>query len=541
MATKHIFVTGGVISSLGKGITTAALGLIARRMGLNARLQKMDPYLNVDPGTMSPYQHGEVFVTEDGVETDLDLGHYERFTDVNCSRQSNFTSGQIYSSVIEKERRGEYLGKTVQVVPHITDEIKKGITCMDGPEVDVVITEIGGTVGDIEGLSFLEAARQLGHELPRGQTAYVHLTLVPFIRAAGEMKTKPTQQSVGKLREIGIQPDALIVRTERHMPEEQYEKIALFCNVRRGAVLEEKDVDTSIYEVPLRLVEQGLDGVLAELLGLGPRRIDLSDWRDFVERIRSPKRTVRIAVVGKYIQLQDAYKSVYEALTHAGAHHHARVEIARVDSEDIESKGAAAALEGVNGVLVPGGFGNRGIEGKIRAIQFAREKRVPFFGICLGMQCAAIEIARNVLGLARANSAEFDENGPHPIVALMNEQRRVTKMGGTMRLGAYPCRLESGSRARAAYGAPQMSERHRHRYEFNSEYRRRFEDVGVSFSGLSPDGELVEILELKGHPWFVAGQFHPEFKSRPLNPHPLFRDFIGAALGEMKAADGSAV
>jgi CTP synthase len=528
--TKHIFVTGGVVSSLGKGITSAALGLIVRRMGLTVQLQKMDPYLNVDPGTMSPFQHGEVYVTEDGTETDLDLGHYERYTSVDCSRESNYTSGQIYGSIIEKERRGDFLGKTVQVVPHVTDEIKRAITSLDGPHNDVVITELGGTVGDIEGLPFLEAIRQFRGDLPRQDVCYIHLTLVPYLRAAGELKTKPTQQSVGKLREIGIQPDMLIVRTEKHMTEEMYGKISLFCNVPRRAVIEEKDVDTSIYEVPLRLVEQGVDTVLAELLGLGPRHVDLSDWDDFVSRLAEPKRTVPIAVVGKYISLQDAYKSIYEALTHAGTHHHAKVEVRRVDSEQIEKNGAEAELAGVRGVLVPGGFGVRGVEGKVAAVQWARENRVPYWGICLGMQCAVIEIARNVIGLEGANSAEFDEATPHPVIALMDAQRNITKMGGTMRLGSYPCRLAEGSKARQAYGRAEVGERHRHRYEFNNDYREQFEKAGVLFSGLSPDGHLVEIIELEDHPWFVAGQFHPEFKSRPLEPHPLFRDFVAAAL-----------
>ncbi len=535
--TKHIFVTGGVISSLGKGITSASLGLILRRMGLNIRIQKMDPYLNVDPGTMSPFQHGEVYVTEDGAETDLDLGHYERYTGVPCTRQSNFTSGRIYLNILEKERRGDYLGKTVQVVPHVTDEIKKAICSMDGPDVDVVITEIGGTVGDIEGLPFLEAIRQFRHDLPRGEVAYIHVTLVPWIRAAGEMKTKPTQQSVGKLREIGIFPDVLIVRTERPMPPDMYDKIAMFCNVRRDSVIEEKDVDTSIYEVPVRLVEQHLDRVLGEVLGLGPRRINLSDWDALVGRLASPERSVKIAVVGKYIKLQDAYKSIYESLTHAGAHHRAKVEVVRVDSEDIEKDGAEKYLGGVDGILVPGGFGDRGIEGKILAAKYAREKGVPYFGICLGMQIAAIETARNVLNLTGANSAEFAPDGAHPVVALMDEQRKVTKMGGTMRLGAWPCKLAEGSKARAAYGAADISERHRHRYEFNNDYRERFEKAGgIRFSGLSPDGKLVEIIERVDHPWFVAGQFHPEFKSQPVAPHPLFRDFVGAALRKAHGA-----
>jgi CTP synthase len=532
--TKHIFVTGGVVSSLGKGITSAALGLIVERMGLTVQLQKMDPYLNVDPGTMSPFQHGEVYVTEDGTETDLDLGHYERYTGVDCSRASNFTSGQIYSSVIEKERRGDYLGKTVQVIPHVTDEIKKAITSLASPEVDIVITELGGTVGDIEGLPFLEAIRQFRHDLRRQDVLYIHLTLLPYLRAAGELKTKPTQQSVGKLREIGIQPDILIVRTEQHMTEEMYEKISLFCNVRRQSVIEEKDVDTTIYEVPLRLVEQGLDKAVAQALDLGPRHINLDDWEAFVQRLANPKAEVTIAVVGKYIQLQDAYKSIYESLTHAGTHHQISVNVKRVLSEDIERDGAEKHLADVDGILVPGGFGIRGIEGKIEAVRFARENKIPFWGICLGMQCAVIEIARNLLGLQTAHSSEFDDKTSDPVIALMDEQRKVTKMGGTMRLGSWPCVLAKGTKAAEAYKTTHLGERHRHRYEFNNDYRQQFEKAGVTFSGLSPDGTLVEIIELLDHPWFVAVQFHPEFKSRPVSPHPLFREFVGAALQQSK-------
>jgi len=530
MAAKHVFVTGGVVSSLGKGITSAAVGLILKRMGLTVRLQKMDPYLNVDPGTMSPFQHGEVYVTDDGAETDLDLGHYERYTGVPCSRASNFTTGRIYGSVIEKERRGDFLGGTVQVIPHITDEIKASIRSLDDGNVDVIVTELGGTAGDIEGLPFLEAIRQFRHDRARQDVLYVHLTLVPFIRAAGEMKTKPTQQSVGILRQIGLQPDILIVRTERPLTGEMREKISLFCNVERDAVVEERDVAHSIYEVPGDLVREGLASLMTEKLGLGPRHVDLSDWERLVEIVRAPDREVEIAVVGKYIRLQDAYKSIYEALAHGGLAHRARVKVRRVDSEEIEAKGAQDALAGVSGVLVPGGFGTRGIEGKIAAVRWARENRVPFFGICLGMQCAAIEIARDLAGCEGANSTEFDDSSAHPVIALMDAQRKVTKMGGTMRLGAYPCRLAENSRARAAYKSAEISERHRHRYEFNNNYRDRFESAGAAFSGLSPDGHLVEILELADHPWFVAVQFHPEFKSQPVKPHPLFRDFVGAAI-----------
>jgi CTP synthase len=497
------------------------------------RLQKLDPYINVDPGTMNPFQHGEVYVTDDGAETDLDLGHYERYTGEPASRESNYTTGQIYSSVIEKERRGDFLGGTVQVVPHITDEIKSCIRCLASPGVDVVISEIGGTVGDIEGLPFLEAIRQMRHDEGRRNVLYIHLTLVPYIRAAGEIKTKPTQQSVGRLREIGIQPDILICRSERAIPEDAREKIALFCNVDDDdAVLEEVDVETSIYEIPEVLVKQKIDRLIVEFLGLEAGKLRMDDWTEMLERLRNPKGEVRIAVVGKYIKLQDAYKSIYEALDHAGAAHGLRVEIRRVEAEELERNGPGA-LEDVAGVLVPGGFGMRGIEGKVVAVRWARENKVPFLGICLGMQCAVIEFARNVLGLERANSAEFDPDTPHPVIALLDEQRKVTEMGGTMRLGAFPCRLETGSLARAAYGEDKVSERHRHRYEFNNGYRDSFEKAGVYFSGLSPDGALVEMIELTpetGHPWFVATQAHPEFKSQPVAPHPLFLAFTEAAV-----------
>ncbi|MHC5053742.1 MAG: CTP synthase [Planctomycetota bacterium] len=530
--SRYIFVTGGVVSSLGKGLTSAAIGMILSRRGLKVKLQKFDPYINVDPGTMNPYQHGEVYVTDDGTETDLDLGHYERFTGEPASRDSNYTTGQIYSSVIEKERRGDFLGGTVQVIPHITNEIKACIRRLAGPGVDVVISEIGGTVGDIEGLPFLEAIRQMRHDEGRRNVLYIHLTLVPYIRAAGELKTKPTQQSVGHLREIGIQPDILICRTEKELPEEARRKIALFCNVDVEAVLEERDVATSIYEIPEVLVRQKVDRVIIDTLGLEAGVLRLDDWTAMLERVRNPKGSVRIAVVGKYIELQDAYKSIYEALAHAGAAHAVKVEVERIEAEDLE-KGGPGRLDGLQGILVPGGFGMRGIEGKLVAARHARETGIPYLGICLGMQCAVIEFARNVLGLEGANSSEFDADTPHAVIALLDEQRNVTKMGGTLRLGAFPCRLEPGSKAHAAYGVTQVSERHRHRYEFNNAYRERFEAAGVRFSGTSPDGGLVEMIELApetDHPWFVATQAHPEFKSRPADAHPLFRAFVGAAI-----------
>jgi CTP synthase len=530
--SRYIFVTGGVVSSLGKGLTSAAIGMILSRRGVKVKLQKFDPYINVDPGTMNPYQHGEVYVTDDGTETDLDLGHYERFTGEPASRDSNYTTGQIYSSVIEKERRGDFLGGTVQVIPHITNEIKDCIRRLAGPGVDVVISEIGGTVGDIEGLPFLEAIRQMRHDEGRRNVLYIHLTLVPYIRAAGELKTKPTQQSVGHLREIGIQPDILICRTEKELPEEARRKIALFCNVDEEAVFEERDVATSIYEIPEVLVRQKVDKVIVDTLGLEAGVLRMDDWTAMLERVRNPKGSVRIAVVGKYTELQDAYKSIYEALAHAGAAHAVKVEVERIEAEDLE-KGGPGRLDGIDGILVPGGFGMRGIEGKLVAARYARESGVPYLGICLGMQCAVIEFARNVLGLEGANSSEFDAETPHPVIALLDEQREVTKMGGTMRLGAFPCRLAEGSKAHVAYGRAEVSERHRHRYEFNNAYRERFEAAGIRFSGTSPDGVLVEMIELApetDHPWFVATQAHPEFKSRPADAHPLFRGFVGAAI-----------
>jgi CTP synthase len=528
--TKHIFVTGGVVSSLGKGLTSSAIGLMLERRGLRVRMQKLDPYINVDPGTMSPYQHGEVYVLDDGAETDLDLGHYERFTNSTLSRDSNFTTGRIYLSVINKERRGEYLGKTVQVVPHITNEIKAAIRRLASPDVDVVITELGGTVGDIEGLPFLEAIRQIPLEVGRNNCLFVHLTLVPFLKAAGEVKTKPTQHSVGQLRQIGIQPDVLIVRTEREIGRENAEKIALFCNVEKNAVIEEPDKEFSIYEVPLGLVEHGLDQLIVDRLGLKAGPIDMSEWQGLLHKVRNPQHEVTIAVVGKYIQHKDAYKSIYESLDHAGIAHLTRVIVKRIEAEELERGDPATVLGGVDGVLVPGGFGMRGIEGKIDAIRYARKSETPFFGICLGMQCAVIEFARNVLNLPQANSTEFAADTPDPVICLLNEQRKVVDMGGTMRLGAQPCLVEPGTHAAHCYEADRIIERHRHRYEFNPQYRERFAKAGLMITGTSPDGGLAEIVELREHPWFLAVQYHPEFKSKPNKAHPLFVGFIEAAL-----------
>jgi CTP synthase len=543
MMAKYIFVTGGVVSSLGKGIACASIGLLLKSRGLKVTLQKLDPYINVDPGTMSPYQHGEVYVTEDGAETDLDLGHYERFTGQTMTKLNNVTAGRIYYSVIEKERRGDYLGGTVQVVPHITDEIKRAITTLAAREpVDVVIVEVGGTVGDIEGLPFLEAIRQLRNEVGRANALNVHLTLVPYIRAADELKTKPTQHSVGKLREIGLQADVLLCRAERPFSEGVRSKIAQFCNVAPEAVIQALDV-RDVYEVPLMFSAQRLDDTILRGLELSRPQHDLQEWRtQVVERALHPKRQVRIAVVGKYIQLQDAYKSIYEALRHGGLANDAAVEVKRVDSEQIERDGAASVLGDAHGILIPGGFGSRGIEGKLQAIRHARDTGTPFLGICLGMQCAVIEFARNVCGLKGANSTEFDAKTPHPVISLLEEQQGVTAKGGTMRLGASRCRLVSGTQAHRAYGCEEIRERHRHRYEVNNAYRERFEQAGLLVSGTyqPPEntrlaGNLVEIIELKHHPWFVAGQFHPEFHSRPLEPHPLFRAFIEAALSNADA------
>jgi CTP synthase len=527
---KHIFVTGGVVSSLGKGLTSASVGMLLERRGLSVRLQKFDPYINVDPGTMSPYQHGEVYVLDDGAETDLDLGHYERFTHAPLTRDCNYTTGKIYQSVIAKERRGDYLGRTVQVIPHVTNEIKDAVRKLATPDVDVVITEIGGTVGDIEGMPFLEAIRQFALDVGKHNCLYVHLTLVPYLKAAGEAKTKPTQHSVGELRKIGIQPDILICRTERELGRDEAEKIAQFCNVEPRAVIEERDKAFSIYEVPLSLVNNKLDELIVEKLHLPAKPLNVADWEQILERIKRPAREVTIAVVGKYIKHHDAYKSVYEALGHAGIALDAKVHFRKVESEDVERLGAEGALAGVDGVLVPGGFGYRGIPGKVAAIKYARERKVPFFGICLGLQCAVIEFARNVLGLADANSTEFDRNCADPVVCLMDEQHEVVNMGGTMRLGAYEQRLAEGSLAQRAYGDLEVSERHRHRFEFNNGYRDRFLRAGGLITGTSPDGGLVEVIELRDHPWFLAVQCHPEFKSKPTAAHPLFRDFVRASL-----------
>jgi CTP synthase len=528
--TKHIFVTGGVVSSLGKGLTSASIGCILERRGLRVRMQKLDPYLNVDPGTMSPYQHGEVYVLDDGAETDLDLGHYERFTNSPLSRDSNFTSGRIYLRVIDKERQGKYLGGTVQVVPHVTDEIKLCIRKLAAPDVDVVITELGGTVGDIEGLPFLEAIRQIPLDIGRENCLFVHLTLVPYLKAAKELKTKPTQHSVQQLREIGIQPDILIVRTERPLGRDNAEKIALFCNVEKRAVIEERDKEFSIYEVPLGLVEHGLDQLILEKLRIQAPPCDMDDWDELVHRIRNPDHEVTIAVVGKYIEHRDAYKSIYEALDHAGIAYSSRVVVKRIDAEELERSDAASLLSGVDGILVPGGFGMRGVEGKIEAVKYARTMQIPYLGICLGMQAAVIEFARNVLGLPQANSTEFVTDTPDPIICLLEEQKQISAKGGTMRLGAQPCVLQEDSLAARCYNASEVSERHRHRYEFNPVYRQAVEDAGMTISGLSPDGKLAEIIELPDHPWFLAVQFHPEFKSKPSQPHPLFAGFVEAAL-----------
>ncbi len=521
---KHIFVTGGVVSSLGKGITAASLGMLLGRRGLKVAIQKFDPYLNVDPGTMNPYQHGETYVTDDGTETDLDLGHYERFTGIETSRNSNYTAGQIYSSVIAKERRGDYLGGTVQVVPHITDEIKLAIKAVSD-DADVVITELGGTVGDIEGLPFLEAIRQFGLENSEN-VIYIHVTLIVTVKAAGERKTKPTQHSVQKLREIGITPDFLVCRCEEPIPEEMKNKISLFTSVARKCVIEEPDVTDTIYEVPFQFVEQGLDELIVKKLNLDAKPLDLGPWPKIIETIRKPEASVNIAVVGKYAELQDAYKSIYEALDHGGITHKCKVKVTRIISEDIESQGAEKLLAGFQGILVPGGFGLRGTEGKIAAVKYARENNVPYLGLCLGMQSAAIEFARNVCGLDGADTTENVPDTPHPVICLMEEQKKVTQMGATMRLGGWPCMLAEGSKARDAYDKPEIRERHRHRYEFNNAYREVFSQNGMLFSGTSPDNELIEIIELANHPWFVAVQFHPEFKSTPVSPHPLFEGFI---------------
>ena len=529
---KHIFVTGGVVSSLGKGLTSASVGLLLEKRGLRVRLQKLDPYLNIDPGTMSPYQHGEVYVLDDGTETDLDLGHYERFTSGPLTRQSNYTSGRIYQTILQKERRGEYLGSTVQVIPHVTDEIKAAIRGVATSDVDVVITELGGTVGDIEGLPYLEAIRQFALDVGKGNCLYIHLTLVPYLKAAGEAKTKPTQTSVMQLRQIGIQPDVLICRTEREMSEGMKDKIALFCNVERRAVIEERDKELSIYEVPVSLSANKLDQIIVEKLGLEAKPLDMSEWQGMLNRVLNPRQEVSIGVVGKYISLSDAYKSIYESLDHAGISLETRVVVRRIDSEEVERDGADRTLGGLHGILVPGGFGYRGIPGKLAAIRYAREKKIPFFGICLGLQCAVIEFARNVLGMKDANTTEIDADTKDPVVCLLDDQFSITDMGGTMRLGSYPCKLTPDSLARKVYGSDEVRERHRHRYEFNNAYRQRFEEAGMRFSGTSPDGNLVEVVEIPDHPWFLAVQSHPEFQSKPTKSHPLFREFVRASLDQ---------
>jgi CTP synthase len=528
--TRHIFVTGGVVSSLGKGLTSASIGMLLEARGLRVKMQKLDPYINVDPGTMSPYQHGEVYVLDDGSETDLDLGHYERFTSTPLTRRSNYTTGQIYLAVINKERRGEFLGKTVQVIPHVTNEIKEMITNLGDAETDIVITEIGGTVGDIESLPFLEAIRQIPLEVGRENCMFIHLTLVPYLKAAGELKTKPTQHSVGLLRQIGIQPDVLVCRTERALDISDREKIALFCNVPLEAVIEERDKDFSIYEVPLSLQSNRMDEIVLRRFGMQAGPADLEQWHDLLHRLRNPEHEISIALVGKYAEHRDAYKSIYEALDHGGIAHRTQVRVQPIKSEDIEREGAERLLAGFDGLIVPGGFGERGVEGKVEAIGFARERRMPFLGICLGMQCAVIDVARHCASLAGAHSTEFARDTPHPVICLMEEQRVVLDKGGTMRLGAQPAVLAEGTKSAAAYGRQSISERHRHRYEFNPKYRQQLEQAGLVIAGTSPDGSLVEIVELADHPWFVAVQFHPEFKSKPTAAHPLFAGLVAAAV-----------
>jgi CTP synthase len=530
MGAKYIFVTGGVVSSLGKGITAASLGSLLKSRGLKVTIQKFDPYINIDPGTMSPYQHGEVFVTDDGAETDLDLGHYERFIDINLTKSSNVTTGKIYWSVITKERKGDFLGGTVQVIPHITNEIKSRIRRIaQQNEVDVVITEIGGTVGDIEGLPFLEAIRQLKSDIGRDSVMYIHVTLIPYLPKSGELKTKPTQHSVKELRSIGIQPDIIVCRTEEPLSRDIKDKIALFCDIDPLAVIENSDVDI-IYEVPLRLHREGMDDIVIQKLGLPESRCDISAWESLLQRIDSLEKKVTIGLVGKYVALRDAYLSVAEALHHAGFENGCEVDICWVQAEEVKKRGAEAMLSGMDGILVPGGFGDRGIEGKVEAVRYARENNIPFFGICLGMHCATIEFARNVCGWADAHSTEFNPDTAHPVIDLLPEQKDIENLGGTMRLGLYPSKISEGTFTARAYGEEIIYERHRHRYELNNGFRDRLVAKGLVIAGASPDSRLVEIVELAGHPWFVATQFHPEFKSRPHRPHPLFRDFVAASL-----------
>lgn len=535
---KYIFVTGGVVSSLGKGLTAAALGALLEVRGLKVRIQKFDPYLNVDPGTMSPFQHGEVYVLEDGAETDLDLGHYERFTSGKLSRLNSLSSGQIYESVIQNERRGVYLGNTVQVIPHVTNEIKERIY-QGGKDVDILITEIGGTTGDIEGLPFLEAMRQFALEIGPRDCLFIHMTLVPYLGAAGELKTKPTQQSVAKLREIGIQPHILVCRCEHPMDHGMRDKISMFCNVPVKAVVECQDVK-SIYELPLALQREGMDALVVELFGMKRPMPEKNLWNDIVHRIQNPRHEVTIGVVGKYIELQDAYKSVYESITHAGIQNHCRIKTRRIDAEDLETRAGLKLLEGLDGILVPGGFGDRGTEGKIAAAKYARENNVPYYGLCLGLQIAVIEFCRNVLKLKGANSTEFDPESPDPVINIMEEQKTIIDKGATMRVGSYECALQPGTLARAAYGEENVRERHRHRYEVNNAYVGAMQRGGMVISGINPRRNLVEIIELKKHPWFLAVQFHPEFQSKPNQAHPLFAAFIKAAMKEKNRANKSA-
>ncbi|MFD1416393.1 CTP synthase [Oceanobacillus jeddahense] len=529
--TKYIFVTGGVVSSLGKGITAASLGRLLKNRGLKVTIQKFDPYINVDPGTMSPYQHGEVFVTEDGAETDLDLGHYERFIDINLNKYSNITTGKVYSSVIRKERHGDYLGGTVQVIPHITNEIKDQVfRAGEATGADVVITEIGGTVGDIESLPFLEAIRQIKSDVGRDSVMYIHCTLVPYIKAAGEVKTKPTQHSVKELRSLGIQPDVIVLRTEMAITKEMKEKIALFCDINEKSVIEMMDADT-LYQVPIALQEQNMDQIVCNHFGLDCEDADMADWKELINRVRNLSKKVEIGLVGKYVELPDAYLSVVESLKHAGYDFDANVNVHWINSEALSESEIEAELSKVDGVIVPGGFGDRGIDGKIHAIRYARENNIPFFGICLGMQLATVEFARNVVGLEGAHSAEINPGTPYPIIDLLPEQKDIEDLGGTLRLGLYPCHLTAGTKTKEAYdGADVVEERHRHRYEFNNVYREQMADNGLIFSGTSPDGRLVETIEIKDHPWFIACQFHPEFTSRPTRSQGLFKGFIGAAV-----------
>jgi CTP synthase len=529
--TKYIFVTGGVTSSLGKGIISASLAKLLQSRGYRVTIQKFDPYINIDPGTLNPYEHGECYVTEDGAETDLDLGHYERFLNVPTSQANNITTGRIYQNVINKEREGAYLGKTVQVVPHITDEIKRNMKILgDTGNFDIVITELGGTVGDIESLPFIEAVRQLRWELGSGNSLVIHLTLVPFLAAAGELKTKPTQHSVKMLLEYGIQPDILVCRTEHHIPQELRKKIALFCNVNLNAVIESIDA-TTIYDVPLLMLKEQLDKTVLSKLKLPQKNEpDLESWKDFLGRLKNPTNEITVGLVGKYVELPDAYKSITEAFIHAGAKNECKVKVKCIQSEKITKDNVAEKLKGLDGVLVAPGFGSRGIEGKIEAIQYVREHEIPFFGICLGMQCAVVEFARNVLGIKDAQSSEIDENSKNPVISMMEEQKKIKNKGGTMRLGSYTCDLKKGSKAASIYGKTRITERHRHRYEFNNKYLEQFEKAGMIASGINPENNLVEIIELKNHPFFVGGQFHPELKSTVDNPHPLFVNFVAASI-----------